>query len=118
MQPFLLVDESGKCIVLPAGADINGGQQGTGLGGQERLIVGGDMIYVAGEFRPSSSESAPTLESWLPATSTTPIAPSPAMNQRAALRTSSRDALSSEELLADPAGGTSVRAVALGLGRP
>ena len=56
-QPFLVVDESGQCIVLPAGADITGGHPGTTPGWHEQLIVAGDPIYVAGEFRPLSSET-------------------------------------------------------------
>jgi hypothetical protein len=62
VQPFLLVDESGKCIVLPAGANISGGQDGPGLGGRERLIAEGDPIYVTGEFRPASSETVQQLQ--------------------------------------------------------
>jgi hypothetical protein len=58
VQPFVLEDESGQCIVLPAGADITGGQEGTTPGRRERLIVPGDTIYVAGEFRLASPETA------------------------------------------------------------
>ena len=53
VQPFLVVDDSGQCIVLPAGADITGGQSS----GSERLIAVGDLIYVAGELRPSSADT-------------------------------------------------------------
>jgi hypothetical protein len=55
VQPFLLADESGQCIVLPAGADITGGQTHSSFGGNERLIAPGDTIYVTGELRPATA---------------------------------------------------------------
>ena len=61
-QPFLLVDASGACIVLPAGADITGGHEDESLGGRERLILAGDTIYVAGRFKPASSETVQQLQ--------------------------------------------------------
>lgn len=57
VQPFLLVDDSGSCIVLPAGANITGGEESQSVFGKERLIQAGDMIYVAGCFKPASPET-------------------------------------------------------------
>lgn len=76
VRPFLLVDDSGTCMVLPAGADITGSSKavapptGTlhrdydldssktsriGLG--ERLLLEGEQIHVVGWFTPLSQES-------------------------------------------------------------
>jgi len=64
VRPFLLVDASGSCIVLPAGAEITGSskpvgaeplQAGNGLG--ERLLCAGDAINVHGWFTPASAEA-------------------------------------------------------------
>ena len=72
VRPFLLADDSGECIVLPAGADVTG--QGSvptaaarsGLSGRtdidgthdlqasERLLRNGDPIHVVGRFVPAS----------------------------------------------------------------
>lgn len=50
-RPFLLEDGSGKCLVLPAGADID---PPAGDGG-ERLIEPGTELYVLGEYRSAAS---------------------------------------------------------------
>ena len=63
LQPFLLVDGSGSCVVLPAGADVTGGHESATLGGRERLILDGDTIYVAGNFKPVSVETAQQIQS-------------------------------------------------------
>jgi hypothetical protein len=75
VRPFLLVDDSGECIVLPAGADVTGtgsvpasaarsGLQGTtdidgthDLEASERLLRNGDRIHVTGRFVAVSAES-------------------------------------------------------------
>ena len=75
VRPFLLVDDSGECIVLPAGADVTGhGPVPTeaarsGLSGRtdidgrhdlqasERLLRNGDRIHVVGRFVPASPAS-------------------------------------------------------------
>lgn len=75
VRPFLLVDDSGECIVLPAGAEVTG--QGpvpaSALGARvpgradapgtpdpqagERLLRNGDRIHVVGRFVAASPES-------------------------------------------------------------
>ncbi len=75
VRPFLLVDESGECIVLPVGAEVTG--QGpvpltatrSGLQGRadiagtrdpqasERLLRNGDRIHVVGRLVAASPES-------------------------------------------------------------
>ena len=79
VRPFLLVDDSGECIVLPAGADVNGGGRpcapsaAQALAGRdappaaapsasaaarrpaERLLRDGDRIHVVGRFVAISS---------------------------------------------------------------
>ena len=68
VRPFLLVDDSGECIVLPAGADISGqgpvpaSPASSGIDGPtdsagtqdlqagERLLRNGDHIHVVGRF--------------------------------------------------------------------
>ena len=64
VRPFLLVDASGSCIVLPAGAEITGtskraatkpAQASNGIG--ERLLCAGDAINVHGWFTPASAEA-------------------------------------------------------------
>jgi hypothetical protein len=75
VRPFLLVDDTGQCVVLPAGADIDGSGTGSnagsrdGLGGaaaidgsndlrtSERLLRDGDRIHVIGRFVPVSAEA-------------------------------------------------------------
>ncbi len=75
VRPFLLVDDSGECIVLPAGAEVTGEgpvpitAMGSGLPGQadvasthdvqasERLLRNGDRIQVAGRFVAASAEA-------------------------------------------------------------
>ena len=77
VRPFLLVDDTGQCIVLPAGADVTGSSRqlpqsdvkqlpevkditGTGTGGYgtgERLLREGDDIHVVGWFTPASAEA-------------------------------------------------------------
>ena len=75
VRPFLLVDASGECIVLPAGADVTGTGSvpaaaarsrlpGTPDGDAtddarpgERLLRNGDRVHVAGRFVPVSSEA-------------------------------------------------------------
>jgi hypothetical protein len=78
LRSFLLVDDSGQCIVLPAGADITGSSKtvatrqarlsdatditgtarGTGdYGTGERVLCEGDEIYVTGYFTPASAEA-------------------------------------------------------------
>ena len=72
-RPFLLVDDSGECIVLPAGAEVTGqgpvptsaarpGPAGTGdvagpLQASERLLRNGDRIHVVGRFVPASADA-------------------------------------------------------------
>lgn len=80
VRPFLLVDDSGECIVLPAGAEITGQgpvpvtAKAAGLPGRtdasgadfagpaarqasERLLRNGDRIHVVGRFVPASPAS-------------------------------------------------------------
>ena len=75
VRPFLLVDDSGECIVLPAGADVTGtgsvppaaarsGLPGTtdidgthDLETSERLLRNGDRIHVTGRFVAASPEA-------------------------------------------------------------
>jgi hypothetical protein len=75
VRPFLLVDDSGECIVLPAGADVTGegpvptsaGRSGlrgrTGiddtrdLQASERLLRNGDRIHVVGRFVAASLQA-------------------------------------------------------------
>jgi hypothetical protein len=75
VRPFLLADDSGECIVLPAGADVMGNGSvpaaaarsrlpGTtdidstqDLTASERLLRNGDRIHVVGRFVAASSES-------------------------------------------------------------
>ena len=76
VRPFLLVDDSGRCIVLPSGAEITGtsritaarqaklsdqtditGRGTAGYGTGERLLCEGDDIHVSGWLTPSSAES-------------------------------------------------------------
>lgn len=64
VRPFLLVDDSGECIVLPAGADVQGhGPVPSGVAGLgdahagERLLRNGDRIQVVGRFVPASPAS-------------------------------------------------------------
>ncbi len=76
VRPFLLVDDSGRCVVLPAGAEMDGtsritvarqarlsdptditGRGTAGYGTGERLLCEGDEIHVAGWLTPSSAES-------------------------------------------------------------
>ncbi|NTU50599.1 MAG: hypothetical protein HGA87_06990 [Desulfobulbaceae bacterium] len=66
VQPFLLVDDSGSCIVLPSGAEISGGHDPQSLGGTERLILAGDTIYVAGCFKLASPETAKLIQNVKP----------------------------------------------------
>jgi hypothetical protein len=76
VRPFLLVDASGSCIVLPAGADITGssrpveakgtkltdptditGHGARRLGTGERVLCAGDQLHVHGWFTPASAEA-------------------------------------------------------------
>jgi hypothetical protein len=75
VRPFLLVDDSGECIVLPAGAEVTGqgpmptpaarpGPAGSAdLAGapnpqaSERLLRNGDRIHVVGRFVPASADA-------------------------------------------------------------
>jgi hypothetical protein len=75
VRPFLLVDDSGECIVLPAGAEVTGqgpvpmSAAGSGLAGSadvarphnpqasERLLRNGDRIHVVGRFVPASADA-------------------------------------------------------------
>jgi len=75
VRPFLLVDDSGECIVLPAGADVTGSASvpaaaarsrlpgSTDIDGThdleevERLLRNGDRIHVTGRFVAASPEA-------------------------------------------------------------
>jgi len=71
LRPFLLADDSGECIVLPAGADVTGlgplpgasarrGRDGGGaksVPAPECLLRNGDCIHVTGRFVAASPES-------------------------------------------------------------
>jgi hypothetical protein len=72
VRPFLLVDDSGECIVLPAGAEVTGNgsvpasaaRSGLGDGAAargprpaERLLRNGDRVQVVGHFVAASPES-------------------------------------------------------------
>jgi hypothetical protein len=79
VRPFLLVDDSGECIVLPAGADVTGNglvQAARARAGPaasadiagshdlqagERLLRNGDRIRVVGRFVPASPEALALL---------------------------------------------------------
>jgi hypothetical protein len=64
VRPFLLADDSGECIVLPAGADVTGhgpvplpaAADGSGRAA-ERLLRNGDRIQVVGRFVAASPEA-------------------------------------------------------------
>ncbi len=110
-RPFLLVDDSGPCIVLPAGADITGcsrpktGKAVHRLSGRvdddsgndpqagERLLREGDRIRVVGRFVPLSPEAmalqaratSPVARSELPPTALRTGDSTPAEARRAAL---------------------------------
>jgi len=75
VRPFLLVDASGECIVLPAGADVTGTGSVPAAAARsrlpgapdadatddslpgERLLRNGDRVHVAGRFVATSSEA-------------------------------------------------------------
>ena len=62
VRPFLLVDDSGECIVLPAGAEVTGigsvpASAARGPGPAERLLRNGDRVQVVGRFVAASPES-------------------------------------------------------------
>jgi hypothetical protein len=70
VRPFLLADDSGECIVLPAGADVTGqgpipgaaARRGRAAGARqarlpERLLRSGDRVHVTGRFVAASPES-------------------------------------------------------------
>ena len=75
VRPFLLVDDSGECIVLPAGADVTGSGSITAAAARsrlpgapdadgaqeleagERLLRNGDRIQVTGRFVAASPEA-------------------------------------------------------------
>ena len=75
VRPFLLVDDSGECIVLPAGADVTGTGSvlpaaarsrlpGTtdidsthDLQASERLLRNGDRVHVTGRFIAASAQA-------------------------------------------------------------
>ena len=72
VRPFLLVDDSGECIVLPAGAEVTGngsvpasaarsglvdGAAARGPRPAERLLRNGDRVQVVGHFVAASPES-------------------------------------------------------------
>jgi len=72
VRPFLLADDSGECIVLPAGAEVTGhgsvpvsaarsgladGAVARGPRPAERLLRNGDRVQVVGRFVPASPES-------------------------------------------------------------
>jgi hypothetical protein len=54
VRPFLLVDGSGQCVVLPAGASISGGDN---TGTRERRLHQDEEIHVTGQFVPASAEA-------------------------------------------------------------
>jgi hypothetical protein len=55
MTPFFLVDDAGaKCIVLPDGAEVDGGKVVPDTDDRERFIAEGDRIFVAGAFEATS----------------------------------------------------------------
>jgi hypothetical protein len=61
-RPFLLVDASGRCVVLPEGAVVVGGgptHAGEAVDGpgRERLLRDGDRVRVIGRFLPASAEA-------------------------------------------------------------
>jgi hypothetical protein len=78
VRPFLLVDDSGRCIVLPAGADVEGDSPGhpskseqplpdveqlldlnliPDVARREKLLLLGDLVHVSGWLIPNSSEA-------------------------------------------------------------
>jgi hypothetical protein len=67
VRPFLLMDDSGECIVLPADADVTGGpgsgtlarRRGGGAQAQapECVLRDGDRVRVTGRFVGASAES-------------------------------------------------------------
>ena len=72
VRPFLLVDDSGECIVLPAGADVTGHGSVSASAARsrlgedtappdpeapERLLRNGDRVHVVGRFVAASPEA-------------------------------------------------------------
>ncbi len=70
VRPFLLVDDSGQCVVLPFNAEVSGSADGASalpqglaidgshtLKSAERLLRDGDRIHVVGRFVPVSPEA-------------------------------------------------------------
>ena len=76
VRSFLLVDAGGRCVVLPAGAEITGssritaarqaklsdrtditGRGSAGYGSGERLLCEGDSVHVSGWLTPASAEA-------------------------------------------------------------
>lgn len=52
-RPFLLVDDSGQCLIDPIGASFSR----VSSGHNEDMIRAGDRLYVAGQLRPYSAET-------------------------------------------------------------
>jgi hypothetical protein len=65
-RPFLLVDDTGQCMVLPAGAQIDGDSKSHATAdSDERRLLAGDRIHVVGHLMPASESIRAQLENSL-----------------------------------------------------
>ncbi len=58
-RPFLLVDDTGQCLVILAGADIAAGNLDEGHWHEESAILAGDTISVSGRYQDHSLNAPP-----------------------------------------------------------
>jgi hypothetical protein len=65
VAPFLLDDGNGQCIVLPAGAEVSGGHDGSSTLMNGTYIRDGDRLFVAGLLKPPSMEVIQATQSAL-----------------------------------------------------
>ena len=61
-RPFLLVDDTGKCLVLPEGADVSGGTSTKQLGDTETVIRPGDSVTILGYFQAAGAVKLPEFD--------------------------------------------------------
>lgn len=58
-HPFLIVDDSGKCLVIPRGADVSARNVDESIGHYETAILPGDEICISGQFSHFSPDAPP-----------------------------------------------------------